>query len=266
MAASAGTKGALPLPPPDGGKCRNEGGSAPFNPRQEPVAPAPTHVCRRLRHPQTVIPAKAGTQWVGLIHLRIFFAPHAWNESAFGGGCAGNAAPLHSRYCASGPVSRVLFPFRGGDHSSRAGVATGLQQPTRALPGGSSLPAAKVSPNRQARRAYSVLLPVGFAVPLLSPAARCALAAPFRPCLQPRSQKPRGPEGGLLSVALSLGSPPAGVTRHRRSVEPGLSSAGTRPDAAARATGTPMRLSSPPHQVKLHAHQEARDERTCHHQ
>ena len=32
--------------------------------------------------------------------------------------------------------------------------------------------------------------------------------------------------GGLLSVALSLGSPPAGVTRHPVSVEPGLSSPG----------------------------------------
>ncbi|SUS06708.1 conserved hypothetical protein [uncultured Defluviicoccus sp.] len=32
------------------------------------------------------------------------------------------------------------------------------------------------------------------------------------------------PAGGLLSVALSLGSPPPGVTRHRASVEPGLSS------------------------------------------
>jgi len=31
-------------------------------------------------------------------------------------------------------------------------------------------------------------------------------------------------EGGLLSVALSLGLPPPGVTRHRVSVEPGLSS------------------------------------------
>ncbi|CBI76688.1 protein of unknown function [Bartonella clarridgeiae 73] len=30
--------------------------------------------------------------------------------------------------------------------------------------------------------------------------------------------------GGLLSVALSLGSPPPGVTRHRFSMEPGLSS------------------------------------------
>ncbi len=30
--------------------------------------------------------------------------------------------------------------------------------------------------------------------------------------------------GGLLSVALSLGLPPPGITRHRVSVEPGLSS------------------------------------------
>jgi len=38
-----------------------------------------------------------------------------------------------------------------------------------------------------------------------------------------------GRAGGVLSVALSLGSPPPGVTRHRTSVEPGLSS----PRAAA---------------------------------
>jgi hypothetical protein len=31
------------------------------------------------------------------------------------------------------------------------------------------------------RRPYSVLLPVGFAVPPLLPAARCAFTAPFRP-------------------------------------------------------------------------------------
>lgn len=30
-------------------------------------------------------------------------------------------------------------------------------------------------------RPYSVLLPVGFAMPLLLPATRCALTAPFRP-------------------------------------------------------------------------------------
>src|SRR5215467_4441209 len=33
-----------------------------------------------------------------------------------------------------------------------------------------------------------------------------------------------GRHGGVFSVALSLGSPPPGVTRHRASVEPGLSS------------------------------------------
>ena len=37
------------------------------------------------------------------------------------------------------------------------------------------------------------------------------------------------PAGGLLSVALSLGSPPPGITRHRVSVEPGLSSPRPRP-------------------------------------
>src|SRR5205085_10993916 len=39
--------------------------------------------------------------------------------------------------------------------------------------------------------------------------------------------------GGMFSVALSLGSPPPGVTRHRASVEPGLSSL----HPAAKASG-----------------------------
>src|SRR5262249_61085538 len=67
---------------------------------------------------------------------------------------------------------------------------------------------------------YSVLLPVGFALPLPLPAARCALTAPFHPCPSP----PRHRRAVLLSVALSLGSPPPDVIRHRSSVEPGLSS------------------------------------------
>ena len=40
---------------------------------------------------------------------------------------------------------------------------------------------------------------------------------------RPPDREARGP-GGLLSVALSLGSPPPAVNRHRASVEPGLSS------------------------------------------
>src|SRR5271165_2997377 len=42
---------------------------------------------------------------------------------------------------------------------------------------------------RAARRSYSVLLPAGLAVPLALPPARCALAAPFHPCLH---AEPRG--------------------------------------------------------------------------
>src|SRR5690349_6920526 len=58
-------------------------------------------------------------------------------------------------------------------------------------------------------RPYLVLLPVGLAVPPLSPEARCALTAPFQPC------RCFSQVGGVISVALSLGSPPADVIRHR---------------------------------------------------
>ncbi len=42
--------------------------------------------------------------------------------------------------------------------------------------------------------------------------------------LSPLPSLAEASEGGLLSVALSLGSPPPGITRHRVSMEPGLSS------------------------------------------
>ena len=77
------------------------------------------------------------------------------------------------------------------------------------------------TPRPKTCRSYLVLLPVGFAVPPLLPEARCALTAPFHP--YPARKSLPGP-GGLLSVALSLGSPPPAVNRHRVSVEPGLSS------------------------------------------
>ena len=102
------------------------------------------------------------------------------------------------------------------DHSSGTFVAERLTQPTRAtgLETGRNLAVP--------RRPYSVLLPVGFTVPLPLPVARWALTPPFHP------YRSLGP-GGLLSEALSLGSPPPGVTRHRFSVEPGLSSPATFP-------------------------------------
>ena len=119
----------------------------------------------------------------------------------------------------SRPVSRVLFGRQAlrDDHSSGTYVTARLKQPTRMTHLETSV--VLQSKLRAPSHPYLVLLPVGFALPLLLPIARCALTAPFHPYLSwPK------PEGGLLSVALSLGSPPAAVSRHRVSMEPGLSS------------------------------------------
>jgi len=99
-----------------------------------------------------------------------------------------------------------------------------------AIPLGRRLPGASSNlPGRQdrdtdpedfsSRRPYSILLPVGFAVPFPSPETRCALTTPFHPYF------PK--EAVYFSVALSLGSPPPDVIRHRVSMEPGLSSPAT---------------------------------------
>src|SRR5262252_6480367 len=67
-----------------------------------------------------------------------------------------------------------VSPPRDG-HSSGTPVARRLQQPTRTADRGHTI---RVS----SRRPYSVLLPVGFAVPFPLPETRCALTAPFHPC------------------------------------------------------------------------------------
>ena len=117
-------------------------------------------------------------------------------------------------------VSRVLSAVsRSRDgHSSGTPLAKRLVQPTRAAGSGNRLGRSPVLRSIVRCGPYSVLLPVGFTVPALLPDRRCALTAPFHPYLRRNA-------GGLLSVALSLGSPPPGVTRHRVSLEPGLSSA-----------------------------------------
>jgi hypothetical protein len=143
------------------------------------------------------------------------------------------------------PISRVLcrpgVPGRD-DHSSGPRLATWFSRPTR-TPRASDGPTCK-----QARGPYSVLLPAGLAMPSLSPGPRWALTPPFHPYLR------RG-EGGLLSVALSLGSPPAGVARRRVAVEPGLSSpARVRerpPGRLARRPNAPRHLSGQgPHTLR----------------
>ncbi len=78
-------------------------------------------------------------------------------------------------------------------------------------------------PTCPARGPYLALLPVGLAVPVLLPAPRWALTPPFHP--YPRASPWRS-AGGFFSVALSLGLPRPGVTRHRCLVESGLSSHG----------------------------------------
>jgi len=74
-------------------------------------------------------------------------------------------------------------------HSSWAPVTRCLQQPTRTA-GSGRRPRSFLALSREQapRRSYSVLLPVGFAMPPTLPPARCALTAPFHPC---RSHAPR---------------------------------------------------------------------------
>jgi len=122
---------------------------------------------------------------------------------------------LNNRQSACKPGS-VWRPKPRDGHSSGTPVARRLKQPTRTADAETSL-------GRTPLRPYSILLPVGFAVPVPLPVPRWALTPPFHP--YPAAEA----EGGLLSVALSLGSPPPGVTRHRVSVEPGLSSAARTP-------------------------------------
>src|SRR5262245_31237049 len=149
---------------------------------------------------------------------------------------------------------------RGRDgHSSGTPVARRLARPTRAAARKRSLGSHRwPSPCRP----YLALLPVGFAVPPSSPRTRCALTAPFHPCRPSRSL---ARAGGLFSVALSLGSPPPGITRHRVSVEPGLSSpdssnaksraairpSGTSSDKCARLRGQQRLIALPPQRISV---------------
>ncbi len=115
--------------------------------------------------------------------------------------------------CKPGSVWPRFDPERGS-HSSGTAFACRLSQPTR-----------MTGPETGCRRRLS---PAPRVIPIRS-CSRWGL--PCHHCHQRRGgllphpftlTMPR--HGGLLSVALSLGSPPPDVIRHRISVEPGLSS------------------------------------------
>ena len=146
---------------------------------------------------------------------------------------------------ASRPVSRVLYgtgpcgPERGS-HSSGMRVAAHLKQPTRMITPEKGLglrPASSLF-GLAPGGVYLAASVAGRAVgsyPTLSPLPRRLISGQtsgLAPAIRWR--------GGLLSVALSLGSPPPDVIRRRLSVEPGLSSPcclSTLQGAAARPTG-----------------------------
>ena len=127
------------------------------------------------------------------------------------------------------PVSRVLSaPVSGRGTTIPLGRA--LRRASRDQPGrrGGNAPAATV---RGRRPPLFGLAPGGVypAAPVARGAVRsCRTVSPLpagclaAPCA-----------GGLFSVALSLGSPPPAVSRHRIPVEPGLSSAAASAAAAA---------------------------------
>src|SRR5690349_16319444 len=73
-------------------------------------------------------------------------------------------------------------------------------------------------------RPYSVLLPVGFAVPLPLPATRCALTAPFHPCRGQRNAPRRFVFCGTVpEVALAGRYPAPHVQGARTFLSGGLS-------------------------------------------
>ena len=117
---------------------------------------------------------------------------------------------------ASRPVSRVLYGAVQQAELRVTAIPLGRSSPTASGDQPGRLPGDRLDGECRQRRPYSVLLPAGLAMPGTSPPQRCALTAPFHPYRI---------SGGLLSVALSLGSPPPDLIRRRVSVEPGLSSA-----------------------------------------
>jgi len=94
------------------------------------------------------------------------------------------------------------------------GMAIHLGRPSpdasRDQPGRPARKPACPRPRPETRRPYSVLLPVGFAVPATLPPPRCALTAPFHPCPPAGPGRPGGPGGRSALCGTFPGVAPAG--------------------------------------------------------
>jgi hypothetical protein len=123
---------------------------------------------------------------------------------------------------ASRPVSRVLYGLGALRHRDVAAIRLGRVSPRASC----NLPGRRAGNCPEGRPSVPSLF--GFAPGVVCPAAPVARrAVGSYPTLSPlprHDDRSRESRGGLLSVALSLGSPPPDVIRHRVSMEPGLSS------------------------------------------
>jgi len=152
---------------------------------------------------------------------------------------------LRGGYPHTCPLKSLFVPIRSAEPSTvqraRRRVSRVLSRPwpsvgaVMAIPLGRSLPSASCDPPERRRGG-----PLGISGSPGMPAAptwscsrwgfpcrrRCRRRGALLPHRFTLADRPacRRATGGVLSVALSLGSPPPGVTRHRASVEPGLSS------------------------------------------
>ena len=122
-------------------------------------------------------------------------------------GCESGEAKREQAACkpgsVTGPEGAGRWPF----------VWDARRRTPRAINPGSWAGNTPAEPCGPARRPYSILLPVGFALPPPSLAARCALTAPFHPCPAPRpfrSAESARPAGRFAFCGTFPGVAPAG--------------------------------------------------------
>ena len=156
---------------------------------------------------------------------------------------------------ARGPVSRVLFRTRYAQCKQRdtSRTAAAIRLGHGLLHGSSSQPgwspfargAKHPCPLARARHPYSALLRVGFTMRAALPKPRCALTAPFHPCLIPRTGHRRYALCGTFPMVAHGGRYPPPLFRGARTF------LATRSHAAARPPGAPSdRSVHPPRQAK----------------